>query len=149
MWLDERESRVWRAHLALHRDLQAVLERRLTRDSGLSLADYALLVPLSESADGLVRARDLAAAVGWERSRLSHHLTRMESRGLITRETCPEDARGAMVRLTPHGRATITAAAPDHVATVRRTFLAPLTDADLTTLDDIYRRLSAALAEEE
>ncbi|GAA2973298.1 MarR family winged helix-turn-helix transcriptional regulator [Actinokineospora diospyrosa] len=149
MWLNDREARVWRAHLALHRDLQAVLERRLARDSGLSLADYALLVPLSESPDGLVRARDLATAVGWERSRLSHHLSRMESRALITRETCPDDARGAMVRLTPEGRAAITAAAPDHVATVRRTFLDPLTDADLAALDDIYSRLSAALAAEE
>ncbi|RLK54856.1 MarR family winged helix-turn-helix transcriptional regulator [Actinokineospora cianjurensis] len=147
-WLDERESRVWRAHLALHTELQAVLERRLLADSGLSLADYALLVPLSESPDGVVRARDLAASVGWERSRLSHHLTRMQRRGLIARETCPDDARGAMVRITPDGMSAITAAAPTHVADVRRTFIDHLTPADLTSLDDIYTRLRAVLAEE-
>ncbi|GLW93526.1 MarR family winged helix-turn-helix transcriptional regulator [Actinokineospora globicatena] len=147
-WLDDRESRVWRAYLALHTELHAVLERELAADSGLSLADYALLVPLSESPGGVVRARDLAVSVGWERSRLSHHLTRMQGRGLVVRETCPEDARGSMVRITPEGMATITAAAPSHVATVRRTFIDPLTEADLTALDDIYSRLRAALADE-
>jgi hypothetical protein len=70
-WLDEREARVWRAVVGLQQRLVPNLERQLIRDSGLSGADYVLLVPLSEAPDGLLRARDLGRMVGWERSRLA------------------------------------------------------------------------------
>ncbi|PPK63641.1 DNA-binding MarR family transcriptional regulator [Actinokineospora auranticolor] len=140
-WLDEREARVWMAYLALQRELHAAQERQLSRDSGLSIADYALLVPLSEAGDGLVRSRDLGAAVGWERSRLSHQISRMEKRGLVRRENCPDDARGCMVRLTDEGRAAITAAAPAHVDTVRHFFFDSLTDTEIDTLDSVFTRL--------
>jgi DNA-binding MarR family transcriptional regulator len=117
-WLDEREARVWRGIIGVQQRLSAVLERRLTRDGGLSGAEYTLLVPLSEAPDGLLRARDLGRLVGWERSRISHQVSRMEKRGLVTREECGDDARGSMVRLTDAGRAAIVAAAPAHVAAV-------------------------------
>ncbi|XGP74518.1 MarR family winged helix-turn-helix transcriptional regulator [Actinokineospora auranticolor] len=129
------------AYLALQRELHAAQERQLSRDSGLSIADYALLVPLSEAGDGLVRSRDLGAAVGWERSRLSHQISRMEKRGLVRRENCPDDARGCMVRLTDEGRAAITAAAPAHVDTVRHFFFDSLTDTEIDTLDSVFTRL--------
>ena len=85
-WLDEREARLWRAYRDLTRDLQRAFDRQLERDAGLSGADYALLVPLSEAPDGVVRMRDLGRAVGWDRSRLSHQVRRMEQRGLVSRE---------------------------------------------------------------
>src|SRR5256885_10478308 len=97
-WLDERQQRVWQGYRHLNQDLIAVLEQQLTRESGLSGADYRVLVPLSEAPDGLLRARDLGSEIGWDRSRLSHHLSRMEARGLVIREECAEDARGLMVR---------------------------------------------------
>src|SRR3954462_15423357 len=110
-WLDEREQRLWQGYLHLNQDLMAVLEQQLARESGLSGADYRVLVPLSEAPGGLLRARDLGAEIGWDRSRLSHHLTRMENRGLVTREDCVEDARRLMVRLTKAGRRAIHEAA--------------------------------------
>ena len=148
-WLDERQARVWQGYLALQRELQGMLERRLMRDAGLSGADYRLLVPLSESPDGVLRARDLGTMVGWERSRLSHQVRRMEARGLLVREECTEDARGSMVRLTDAGRAAIVAAAPDHVKAVRRYFFDALSEAELATLGNVFERLLAGLREEE
>jgi DNA-binding MarR family transcriptional regulator len=140
-WLDEREARVWRAVIGLQQKLLPELERQLIRDAGLSGADYALLVPLSEAPDGLLRARELGRMVGWERSRLSHQLARMEKRGLVAREECSEDARGLMVRLTDAGRAAITSGAPAHVAAVRRHFFDPLTDAELDVLGPALERV--------
>lgn len=122
-WLDEREQRGWRALLALRDGLSRALERQLQRDSGLSLADYGVLVHLSEAPDERLRHYELGAAIDWEKSRLSHHLSRMVSRGLVARERCPEDSRGGYVVLTDQGRAVIRAAAPQHVAEVRRLFI--------------------------
>ncbi|HKS49157.1 MAG TPA: MarR family transcriptional regulator [Amycolatopsis sp.] len=121
-WLDDRETRLWRAHLELGRELQKAFESQLSRDARLSGAEYALLVPLSEAADGVVRMRDLCRAVGWDRSRLSHQVRRMEKRGLVMRAECPEDARGAMARLTEAGRTAIEA----RRAKARRNGVSPL-----------------------
>jgi DNA-binding MarR family transcriptional regulator len=148
-WLDEREAHVWQAYLALQRRLQGVLERRLVRDAGLSGADYRLLVPLSETPGGALRARDLGLMVGWERSRISHQVRRMEKRGLLVREDCAEDARGSMVRLTEAGRAAIVAAAPKHVQAVRRYFFEVLSEDELATLGDVFERLLDRLPDDE
>ncbi len=147
-WLDEREARVWHAYLDLNRELHGVLERRLTADSALSNADYSLLVPLSEAPDGLMRSRELGAQVGWERSRLSHQIGRMEKRGLVAREECPEDARGSMVRLTPAGRTAIESAAPAHVAAVRHYLFDVLTDEEVDVLGQAFTRVLDRIAED-
>lgn len=147
-WLDEREQQAWRSIREMHHRLSIAVERRLVQESGLSAADYQVLVPLSESADGRLRARDLARDAGWEKSRLSHQMRRMEQRGLVEREDCPTDARGAYVRLTPAGRAAIEAAAPGHVEAVRRLFLDVLEPAELDVLAAMADRVLARLAEE-
>ncbi|WP_371404757.1 MarR family winged helix-turn-helix transcriptional regulator [Kribbella sp. NBC_00662] len=138
-WLDQREARLWQSYRDTHRELMRALEARMISNSGLSGADYALLHPLSEAEDGVLRTRDLGRSVGWERSRLSHQVSRMEKRGLVCREECAADARGSMVRLTPLGRKAVDAAAPDHVDAVRTFFfnrLSPSEQAQLTTLLD-------------
>src|SRR6266550_3150592 len=119
-WLDERQQHVWQAYLHLNQHLYAVLEQELVRDSGLSGPDYKVLHPLSQAPGGLLRARELCTEIGWDRSRLSHHVSRMEKRGLVTREECTEDGRGLMVRLTGAGRKAIEAAAPGHAENVQR-----------------------------
>jgi DNA-binding MarR family transcriptional regulator len=148
-WLDQREAHLWQAYRDLQRELRNALDRQLVHDAGLSGAEYALLVPLSEASGGRLRARDLGAMVGWDRSRISHQLSRMEHRGLVSRERCPDDARGSIVRLTPAGRSAIEAAAPNHVAAVRRFFLDPLSDDELDTLATLFDRLLAGLADTE
>jgi DNA-binding MarR family transcriptional regulator len=146
-WLDERQAHVWRAYLQLNQDLYRTLEEQLQRDAGLSGADYAVLVPLSAEPGGVRRARELCTDIGWDRSRLSHQVGRMEKRGLVAREECAEDARGLMVRLTPAGRSAIEGAAPEHAETVHRCFFDLLSEQELATLSVVFDRLLANLGE--
>jgi DNA-binding MarR family transcriptional regulator len=141
-WLDTREARLWQSYRDTYRELMRALEARLIGNSGLSGADYALLHPLSEAEDGVLRTRDLGKSVGWERSRLSHQVSRMEKRGLVCREECASDARGSMVRLTELGWKAIDAAAPDHVAAVRGYFFDHLTQAEQTQLAGLLDRIA-------
>jgi len=143
--LDAREAHLWQSYRDAYRELSSTLEGRLIRNAGLSGADYALLHPLSISETGVLRTRDLGRAIGWERSRLSHQVSRMEKRGLVTREECASDARGSMVRLTDAGRAAIEAAAPDHVDAVRSYFLDRLTREEQDLLTKLLDRVLADL----
>ena len=118
-WLDDREQQVWRSYLTASQRLDAHLARRMQADADISMADFGVLVQLSEAPDGRLRAFELGRALQWEKSRLSHHLTRMERRGLVTREDCGTDRRGAFVVLSDSGRSAVEAAAPAHVAAVR------------------------------
>jgi DNA-binding MarR family transcriptional regulator len=147
-WLDDREQLVWQAYLHLNQHLYAFLEQQLVRDSGLSGSDYKVLHPLSEAPAGLLRARELCTEIGWDRSRLSHHLGRMEKRGLVAREECAEDARGLMVRLTDAGRKAIQGAAPQHAELVQRYFFDLLSDDELDTLLEVFQRVLENLTRE-
>ncbi len=140
-WLDAREAHLWQSYRDAHRELTRALESRLIGNSGLSGADYALLHPLSVAEHGVLRTRDLGKSVGWERSRLSHQVSRMEKRGLVCREECVSDARGSMVRLTDLGRKAIDAAAPDHVDAVRTYFLEHLSREEQDQLADLLDRV--------
>jgi DNA-binding MarR family transcriptional regulator len=146
-WLDERENRAWRSFLSMQARLRYVLGKELHQQTGLSDADYAVLVHLSEAPGGRLRPFELGMAADWEKSRLSHHLTRMERRGLVTREHCPSDSRGAFVALTPVGRGAIEVAAPFHVEQVRRWFLSVMSPEQLEMLtlvsETVLSRLEA------
>src|SRR6476620_11019357 len=144
-WLDDRQHQAWRAWLAMGSRLPAALNRQLQRDSDLSLQDFDVLVQLTDVEDERVRVSALAAARGWERSRLSHHVTRMERRGLVAREECGDDGRGAFVVLTPEGRAAIEAAAPGHVRTVRSLVFDALTPAEVASLEAITSKVLGRL----
>jgi DNA-binding MarR family transcriptional regulator len=133
----------------MHQQLYGLLGTLLVNESGLSTADYGVLVALSESADGVMRARELCVELGWDRSRLSHQLGRMESRGMIVREECAEDARGLMARITPEGRRAIEAAAPAHAEAVQRHFFDHLSSVEVDTLIDVFDRILGKLADNE
>ncbi|HWH35926.1 MAG TPA: MarR family transcriptional regulator [Acidimicrobiales bacterium] len=136
-WLDEEETRAWRGFLRLHQVLRAELERELNVDAGLSLSDYEVLVGLSEAEEHRLRMYTLAEQLAWSRSRLSHQVTRMQARGLVRREECPTDARGAFATLTPAGLAAIEAAAPGHLEGVRRHFFDRLTSEQVRSLAEL------------
>jgi len=140
-WLDHPEARLWQGYRDVRRELQRAFDRQLLADAGLSGAEYAVLVPLSESPERVLRMRDLGWMLGWDRSRLSHQIRRMEKRGLVAREECADDARGFMVRLTDAGRAAIEAAAPAHVETVRKYFFDLLSEDERATLTDVFERI--------
>jgi len=124
-------------------DLQ--LTRDLARDSGLSEADYDVLSNVSEAAGHSMRLGDLAAHMLWSKSRLSHHVARMERRGLVARQDCPSDGRGAVLTLTEAGWQAIRDAAPGHVESVRRHFLDLLTAEQVEALADISDTVLAHL----
>jgi DNA-binding MarR family transcriptional regulator len=147
-WLSLDEDRAWRAFVFAQRQLVARLNRGLQK-SGLSGPDYDVLVVLSAQDGDRMRARELCTALGWEKSRLSHQLRRMESDGLIRRELNPDDARSTMVRLLPAGRAAIETAAPGHVADVRRNFIDLFAPAELDTLATFNERVLHHLATDD
>jgi DNA-binding MarR family transcriptional regulator len=144
-WLDDREQHLWRTWLRLNQELTSTLEAQIGRDGGLSGADYAVLVPLSESPEGMLRSRELRRDILWDRSRLSHQVARMEKRGLLVREECADDARGTMVRMTDAGRAAIEGAAPGHAAATRRYFFDLVSDEEIDVLTAVYERVLAHL----
>lgn len=144
-WLDEQEAAAWQAARTLGQPLWTALGRDLQQDSGLSMADYQVLVVLSSEAGGTLPYRDLASATGWEKSRLSHQVTRMEQRRLVQRHDCASDGRSADVALTAQGRAAIERAAPGHVAAVRRLLIDRLTDEQVRALAAIGREVGSAL----
>lgn len=144
-WLDEKQQRVWRGYLAMQGQLTARLNRQLQADSELSLTDFDVLVRLTDAADHRVRAFELAQTLQWEKSRLSHHLARMQRRGLVGREDCAEDGRGAFVTLTPAGRQAIEDAAPRHVEAVRHLLFDTLTEEQIRTLGAITEQVLTRL----
>lgn len=147
-WLDEREKDVWLALRRLLWGLSPAIDRQLIRDSNLSGPEYSVLATLSECADGALRSGTAAQELGWERSRLSHILRRMEAKGLVSRTCSADDARGQDVHLTDAGREAITEAAPGHVAFVRRAVFDQLSPADLTVFGAACERIAAAIAVE-
>lgn len=148
-WLDGREERAWRALQFMQMRLTARLGRELAVMSGLSYQDYVVLVALTDRPDGRMRLFELGRELGWEKSRLSHHIARMAARDLVTKERCDSDRRGAFVVVTRRGRKEIEAAAPGHVDAVRRLFVDRLTPRQLDTVGAAARAVLAALTEVE
>jgi DNA-binding MarR family transcriptional regulator len=144
-WLTDDEQRAWRGLLQMTSRLDARLNRDLQQSSGLSLADYDVLVLLTEASDGRLRVFEIADDLQWEQSRLSHHLARMERRGLVAREECTTDRRGAFVVLTAAGRNAIEKAAPAHVGTVRQLVFDGLSKEQVATLESFTSRVLARL----
>ena len=144
-WLTAEEQRVWRRWMTLNAQLSATLQRELQDDAGLSTQDYEVLVHLTDNPEGRMRVTDLARLMQWERSRVSHHVTRMERRRLVQRVECAEDGRGAFVVITPQGRAAIEQAAPGHVNTVRRLVFDALSPEEVDSFGAIIDKALAQL----
>lgn len=148
-WLNEREQRAWRALQLMQMRLEAELAHQLAEESGLSYPDYVVLVALTDRPDGRMRLFELGELLGWEKSRLSHHVARMADRRLVRKERCPSDRRGTFVVVTARGRKEIEAAAPGHVAAVRRLFVDQLTREQLDALGDAAETVLAAIERAE
>ena len=141
-WLDDDQERAWRAFLRLTVTVRTAISRDLAA-AGLSDADYEVLSTLSERAGRTSTLGEQADKMGWSRSRLSRHATRMETRGLLRRAPDPADGRGCLLTLTDEGVAALETAAPAHVDSVRAHFIDRLTPADLAAVERIAARLSA------
>lgn len=144
-WLDDDEERAWRSLQFMQMRLEGELARQLAADSDLSYPDYVVLVALTDRPEGRMRLFELADVLGWEKSRLSHHVARMVGRGLVEKQRCDTDRRGAYVVVTARGRRELAAAAPGHVAAVRHLFIDQLTPAQLAAVGRAAETVLAAL----
>lgn len=135
------QLRVWRDYIETAQVLRTRLGSRMLTESALSTGDYQVLLALTEAPQHTLRSAELAALIGWERSRLSHHLGRMEKRHLIRRVPCADDVHGVDVKATDSGREAFRAGSVPHLRAVRELFVEALTPEQLAHLDDI----SAAL----
>ena len=142
------ELSTWREFIETTERLRATVSTRLHEDTGLSPGDYVVLLALTEATDGRKRSSDLAAHIGWERSRLSHHLARMERRGLIRRQECATDSRGAEVVIKKAGADAFHAATAPHLRAVRELFVDALTPEQLAAAADIAAALRRHLAQD-
>ena len=148
-WLTEDEQQSWRAWVAASLLLQDRLNRDLQEQHGLTMADYEILVRLSESPDRRMRMSDLASTTLSSRSRLSHQVDRMVKAGLVERQACEADRRGAFAVLTDLGWETLVAAAPDHVESVRAHLVDQLTPKEFAALGAACQKVSDHLATAE
>ncbi|PWR04975.1 MarR family transcriptional regulator [Micromonospora acroterricola] len=139
------ELRIWRDFIETTEALRSELTSRLQTESSLSPGDYAVLLALSEAQDRTMRSSELATHIGWERSRLSHHLGRMERRGLIRRQECPTVPRGAEVLLTPAGADAFRRSTVPHLRAIRELFVDALTPDQLRAAGAITAALRANL----
>lgn len=144
-WLSDEAQQAWRSLLAMNTQLHAHLARALQRDSDISYTDFTVLVRLTDNADGRARISELAELLQWERSRLSHHIKRMESRDLLERSSCPEDGRGAYIAVTPAGRAALEQAAPSHAALVRELVFTGMSEHEMAALNAVCERVLGRL----
>lgn len=144
-WLTPDEQSSWRSWLSAVTLLTDQLNRDLVAQQGLTGMDYEILVRLSEAPDRKIRMSDLAELALSSRSRLSHQIDRMEAAGLVQRESCENDRRGAFAVLTDHGWDRLVEAAPDHVMSVRRYLVDALTQEEFAALGHACRKIADGL----
>ncbi|RWZ52488.1 MarR family transcriptional regulator [Labedella phragmitis] len=135
------ELAAWREYIEAAEEMRRAVSSAMQDQSGVSSGDYSVLLALSEADGHRLRSSALADDIGWERSRLSHHLGRMEKRGLVARDRCGEDNRGAWIAITAEGSSLFRTASAAHFRVIRRLFVDALDDGELEGV----RAVSAAL----
>lgn len=148
-WLDSDQQCDWRVYIDGSLRLAEALERDLKARHGLSMAEYEIMVRLSEAPERTMRMAELAACASQSRSRLSHTVTRLERAGLVDRQACADDKRGVQAVLTDKGFATLEEAAPSHVAAVRDLFVDVVGPGDLVAIGRAFRGVLTRLNERD
>jgi DNA-binding MarR family transcriptional regulator len=144
-WLSPSQLRAWVAYMRVQLRMNYEINRQLQRDSELSLSDYHVLNALTSSPEHRMQVTDLAALIGWERSRLSHHLRRLSERGLTERLQSAEDGRATDAVLTKKGMNAMVEAAPGHAALVKKLFFEPLPDELVAPFTAALEHIQASL----
>jgi DNA-binding MarR family transcriptional regulator len=144
-WLTEAEQRSWRAYVVGSERLRQRLNTELQDTHNLPLADYEVLVRLSEQDGHRMRMTQLADEVAQSKSRLSHQISRLEQAGLVRRTHCPNDARGILAELTDHGMTQLRQAAPTHVDGVRDHLIDLITAEERAVLATVFERVQKHL----
>jgi DNA-binding MarR family transcriptional regulator len=140
-WLTPDELSAWKKFVAVVEILPGVLDSQLQRDAALTHFEYFTMAMLSEAPERTLRMTSLASATNATLPRLSHVVSRLETRGFVERTPCPEDRRATNATLTDDGWEKVVSTAPGHVDTVRENVIVPLSDSDVADLDRIMGRM--------
>ena len=147
-WLTDSEQDLWRTLREFLWQFPSAMDRQMLRDSNIQSREYSVLAVISETAEPSLRPADVATALRWDRSRLSHLLRRMEAKGLISRCSDETDRRGHQITLTAQGRQTIEEAAPSHVSFVRETIFDSLEPSERTAFESALPKILASLEQQ-
>jgi DNA-binding MarR family transcriptional regulator len=139
------EWELWRNYFRASHELIASLDRRLQHDAGISHPEYLLMMSLWRSPDHSLRTGELAEELSWEKSRVSHLVTRMEARKLVERRECETDARGVWVALTADGSRLMLKATRDHTDAIREWFFDLMDDDEKRMLGTVVQRMRESL----
>ncbi|CAN5232473.1 MarR family transcriptional regulator [soil metagenome] len=143
--LTKAEQELWRSFYSMRRSLDRAVDLQLQRDSNISASEYEVLMAIEQSADQRLRINEIAMRTSWEKSRVSHLVTRMEKRGLLLRSECPTDARGSWIGLSAAGQRAVSGALRGHVEAIRRYFFDVLGSGDAAMLDSLSERVIDAI----
>ena len=146
--LSDAQQTAWRAFIESSWALHTHLEDELRATTGLSMSDYHVMVVLSEAPGHRIRMGELASRLVFSPSRCTYQITSMAKRGLVRKQSCSADGRGQEAVLTEAGLAALRAAAPQHLATVRETFIDDLDDAELAIIARVFGRLGPRLRQQ-
>src|SRR3954453_1177582 len=142
--LNETEQRSWRTFIESSWALHTHLEDELRAATGLSMNDYHVLVVLSEAPERRLRMGELAGRLVFSPSRVTYQISSMVRRGLVRKQSCPEDGRGQEAVLTDEGLAALEAAAPLHLITVRDSFVDRLDADELAVITRVFDKVRKA-----
>jgi DNA-binding MarR family transcriptional regulator len=145
---DDIVTSTWTRFQRMHTRMNDLLNREISRETGLSQADFEILCALSQQPQTPVRALALRCGLDWEKSRLSHQLRRMEQRGLVTREMCEEDNRSIVIRVTPRGLTLADAARECYERAIQHYLSDALNTDELAALDAIAEAVLARIGDE-
>lgn len=146
-WLSPEEQSSWRAWVAASTLLPHRLSKDLQQDAQITLADYEILMYLSESPCRRMRMSELAEATLSSRSRLSHQVDRLAAAGFIDRQPCPDDRRGSFAVLTEAGWSMVVQTAPAHVESVRQHLVDVLSPEEFSELGRLCELIALRLRE--
>jgi DNA-binding MarR family transcriptional regulator len=142
----QRHADAWIGLLETHKHLTRLLDAELETRYGLTLSGLELLARLAAAPDRCLRLSSLASEAGLSLSRVSRVAVLLETRGLIERKPCPEDARAVEAHLTAPGMELMRAGQETHFASVRRLFFDQLGAGELDVLADVFSRFSPRAA---
>ena len=135
------EARAWGGLISAYSRVSGLLEDDLRRNSGISRAEYEVLLRLSFNDEGRMRITEIADSSLLTRSGMSRLVDRLERAGLVERHGDTDDRRGAYAAITAHGRDHFTATATRHTALVRELFLSHFTREEQETMASFWDRL--------
>src|SRR5690349_10195863 len=139
--LSESQSRHWRTCIESSWALHTTLEDELRAATGLSMNDYHVLVALADAPERRIRMGELASRLVFSPSRITYQISSMVKRGLVEKQSCPDDGRGQEAVLTERGLVALREAAPAHLETVRKSFIDHLDDEELAVIGRAFAKI--------